>query len=159
MTKSKCIKDYRKLVRLSRSQRVKKNPVSKKASIREQLGPVFSCTDIRRLVEEQENPKHWNVYRLPSKMGTVWCAQLDPKTNSAAEVDSTVRRDASSQVEKVFALREGVEEDAEGESDDERTVKTVDDEEVESVVTKSELGTAGTASNVGSTVPSRLSST
>lgn len=89
-------------------------------------------------------------------MGTVWCARLNPKLDSAAEVNPTESEDASSQVEKVIALSEGVDADAEGESDD---GWTVNDPEAESSKAESELGTAGTASNVGSTVPSRLSST
>lgn len=153
MANSQYIKEHQRLVNRARFHRVKKPVFQKPIFLREQLGPVSSVKAIRQLMKGSGNPEQWIEYCLPSKMGTVWYAQLDPKTNSAAQVDSTVRRDASSQVEKVFALRESVEEDAEGESDDEGTAKTVDDEEVESIVTKSELWNAGTASNVGSTVP------
>jgi hypothetical protein len=156
MAKSKCVKEHQKLVNRARLQRVKK-PVSKKPTfLREQLGPVSSVKAICQLVEESRNPERWIKYHLPSRKGTVWYARLDPKLDSAAEVDSTVLEDASTPVHKVFALSEGVEEDAEGESDDGCTVH---DPEAESFKDESELGTAGTASNADSTVTSRLSST
>lgn len=58
MAKRKCIEDQKKLVSQSRSrQKVTKKAVSKKTSIREQLGPVSSVKAIRHLVEESANPE------------------------------------------------------------------------------------------------------